>query len=106
MDAFDGFLSHAWAVTVTGAPKLWAMRFIESHEKSPRAWYGGAIGLVGFNGDMNTGLPLRKLRLTEGLSYTPGGASPLNASGPTETEAGPGLKAPHTINAHTNEQQK
>ena len=24
MDAFDGFLSHAWAVTVTGAPKLWA----------------------------------------------------------------------------------
>ena len=26
MDAFDGFLSHAWAVTVTGAPKLWAMR--------------------------------------------------------------------------------
>jgi anthranilate synthase len=29
MDAFDGFLSHAWAVTVTGAPKLWAMRFIE-----------------------------------------------------------------------------
>ena len=55
MDAFDGFLSHAWAVTVTGAPKLWAMRFIESHEKSPRAWYGGAIGMVGFNGDMNTG---------------------------------------------------
>ncbi|HMQ57735.1 MAG TPA: anthranilate synthase component I, partial [Rhizobiaceae bacterium] len=37
MDAFDGFLSHAWAVTVTGAPKLWAMRFIESNEKSPRA---------------------------------------------------------------------
>ncbi|MIL09628.1 anthranilate synthase component I, partial [Salmonella enterica subsp. enterica] len=26
MDAFDAFLSHAWAVTVTGAPKLWAMR--------------------------------------------------------------------------------
>ncbi|HLP68637.1 MAG TPA: anthranilate synthase, partial [Rhizobium sp.] len=48
MDAFDGFLSHAWAVTVTGAPKLWAMRFIEAHEKSPRAWYGGAIGMVGF----------------------------------------------------------
>jgi anthranilate synthase len=48
MDAFDGFLSHAWAVTVTGAPKLWAMRFVEAHEKSPRVWYGGAIGWVGF----------------------------------------------------------
>lgn len=34
MDAFDGFLSHAWAVTVTGAPKLWAMRFIENHERA------------------------------------------------------------------------
>ena len=48
MDAFDAFLSHAWAVTVTGAPKLWAMRFIEQNEKSPRAWYGGAIGMVQF----------------------------------------------------------
>ena len=46
MDAFDGFLSHAWAVTVTGAPKLWAMRYIEENEKSPRAWYGGAVGIV------------------------------------------------------------
>ena len=59
MDAFDAFLSHAWAVTVTGAPKLWAMRFIEENEKSPRAWYGGAVGMVHFNGDLNTGLTLR-----------------------------------------------
>ena len=30
--------AHAWAVTVTGAPKAWAMQFIEDHErKSPRA---------------------------------------------------------------------
>ena len=50
---------HAWAVTVTGAPKLWAMRFIENNEKSPRAWYGGAIGMVHFNGDLNTGLTLQ-----------------------------------------------
>src|SRR5690606_23233779 len=59
MDALDAFLSHAWAVTVTGAPKLWAMDFIEKHEKSPRAWYGGAIGAILFNGDLNTGLTLR-----------------------------------------------
>ena len=36
-DALDAFLSHTWAVTVTGAPKLWAMQFIEDHERSPRA---------------------------------------------------------------------
>ena len=34
MDAFDAFLSHAWAVTVTGAPKLWAMRFIENNGRA------------------------------------------------------------------------
>ena len=43
-DALDAFLAHAWAVTVTGAPKAWAMQFIEDHERSPRAWYGGAVG--------------------------------------------------------------
>ena len=39
-DALDGFLSHAWAVTVTGAPKLWAIRFIEEQERSaaPVVW--------------------------------------------------------------------
>jgi len=30
-DALDAFLTHAWAVTVTGAPKLWAMQFVEDH---------------------------------------------------------------------------
>src|SRR4029079_12284452 len=52
----DAFLTHTWAVTVTGAPKAWAMQFVEDHEKSPRAWYGGAIGVLGFDGGLNTGL--------------------------------------------------
>ena len=55
-DALDAFLTHAWAVTVTGAPKLWAMQFVEDHERSPRRWYAGAIGCVNFDGSINTGL--------------------------------------------------
>ena len=62
-DALDGFLSHAWAVTVTGAPKLWAIRFIEQNERSSRRWYGGAIGRLTFDGNMNTGLTLRTIRM-------------------------------------------
>ncbi|MDI7860834.1 anthranilate synthase [Rhizobiaceae bacterium n13] len=93
MDAFDGFLSHAWAVTVTGAPKLWAMRFIEAHEKSPRAWYGGAIGMVGFNGDMNTGLTLRTVRIKDGIAEVRAGATLLNDSVPEDEEAETELKA-------------
>ncbi len=93
MDAFDGFLSHAWAVTVTGAPKLWAMRFIESHEKSPRAWYGGAIGMVKFNGDMNTGLTLRTIQIRDGIASVRAGATLLFDSDPEAEEAETELKA-------------
>ena len=99
MDAFDGFLSHAWAVTVTGAPKLWAMRFIENHEKSPRAWYGGAIGMVWFNGDMNTGLTLRTIRIKDGIAEVRAGATLLNDSDPHEEEAETELKASAMISA-------
>jgi len=99
MDAFDGFLSHAWAVTVTGAPKLWAMRFIESREKSPRAWYGGAIGMVGFNGDMNTGLTLRTVRIKDGIAEVRAGATLLNDSSPEEEEAETELKASAMLSA-------
>jgi anthranilate synthase len=99
MDAFDGFLSHAWAVTVTGAPKLWAMRFLESHEKSPRLWYGGAIGWVGFNGDMNTGLTLRTVRIKDGIAEVRAGATLLYDSIPEEEEAETELKASAMIAA-------
>jgi anthranilate synthase len=99
MDAFDGFLSHAWAVTVTGAPKLWAMRFVEANEKSPRAWYGGAIGMVGFNGDMNTGLTLRTVRIKHGIAEVRAGATLLNDSNPQDEEAETELKASAMIAA-------
>ena len=99
MDAFDGFLSHAWAVTVTGAPKLWAMRFIEENEKSPRAWYGGAIGMVHFNGDMNTGLTLRTIRIRDGVAEVRAGATLLFDSDPHEEEAETELKASAMLSA-------
>ena len=99
MDAFDAFLSHAWAVTVTGAPKLWAMRFIEHNEKSPRAWYGGAIGMVHFNGDLNTGLTLRTIRIKDGIAEVRAGATLLYDSVPEEEEAETELKASAMLSA-------
>ncbi|MBN9250282.1 MAG: anthranilate synthase component I [Mesorhizobium sp. 61-13] len=99
MDAFDAFLSHAWAVTVTGAPKLWAMRFIEQNEKSPRAWYGGAIGMVHFNGDLNTGLTLRTIRIKDGIAEVRAGATLLFDSVPEDEEAETELKASAMLSA-------
>ena len=92
-DALDAFLSHAWAVTVTGAPKLWAMRFIEEHERSPRAWYGGAIGLLGFDGNVNTGLTLRTIRIQNGIAEVRAGATILIDSDPDSEERETELKA-------------
>jgi anthranilate synthase len=92
-DALDAFLSHAWAVTVTGAPKTGAMQFIEDHEKSPRAWYGGAVGMLGFDGNLNTGLTLRTLHLRDGAAVIRVGATLLWDSDPDEEEAETRLKA-------------
>ena len=92
-DALDGFLSHAWAVTVTGAPKLWAIRFIEEEERSSRRWYGGAIGRVTFDGNMNTGLTLRTIRMKDGVAEVRAGATLLYDSDPQAEEAETRLKA-------------
>jgi anthranilate synthase len=93
LDALDGFLSHAWAVTVTGAPKLWAIRFIEAEERSARRWYGGAIGRVTFDGNMNTGLTLRTIRMQDGVAEVRAGATLLYDSDPDAEEAETRLKA-------------
>ncbi len=98
-DALDGFLAHSWAVTVTGAPKRGAMQFIEDHEKSARLWYGGAIGMVGFDGGMNTGLTLRTVRIKDGVAQIRAGATLLFDSDPEAEEAETRLKASALIDA-------
>jgi anthranilate synthase len=98
-DALDAFLAHAWAVTVTGAPKAWAMQFIEDHEKSCRAWYGGAVGLLGFDGNMNTGLTLRTIRIAHGVAEVRAGATLLWDSDPDEEERETRIKAAAFIDA-------
>ena len=98
-DALDAFLTHTWAVTVTGAPKAAAMMFLEDHEKSPRAWYGGAIGKVGFDGNLNTGLTLRTIRIKDGHAEVRVGATLLWDSDPVAEEEETELKASAFLDA-------
>jgi len=98
-DALDGFLAHTWAVTVTGAPKQHAIQFIEDHERSPRRWYGGAIGFLGFDGNMNTGLTLRTVRVKDGVAEVRAGATLLFGSDPDGEEAETRLKASALLDA-------
>lgn len=92
-DALDAFITHCWAVTVTGAPKHAAMQFIEDHEASPRRFYSGAIGVVGFDGSLNTGLTLRTIRVADGRAEVRAGATLLHASDPEEEQRECELKA-------------
>lgn len=92
-DAVDAFLTHMWVVTVTGAPKVWAMNFIEQYEKSPRKWYAGAVGWFHFNGNLNTGLVLRTMRIESGVAEIRVGATLLYDSDPIAEEQETRLKA-------------
>jgi anthranilate synthase len=92
-DSLDAFLCHTWAVTVTGAPKTWAIQFVEDMENSPRCWYGGAVGLVGFDGSINTGLTLRTIRVKSGVAEVRAGATLLYDSTPEDEERETELKA-------------
>ena len=98
-DALDAFLCHTWAVTVTGAPKTWAIRFVEENERSPRCWYGGAVGLVGFDGSMNTGLTLRTVRMKNGVAEVRAGATLLYDSDAEAEELETELKASAMLEA-------
>ncbi|HET8934675.1 MAG TPA: anthranilate synthase component I, partial [Polyangiales bacterium] len=92
-DAIDAFLTHMWAVTVTGAPKQNALQFIEDHERSVRGFYGGAIGALRFDGSMDTGLTLRTIALQDGTATVRAGATLLFDSEPEAEERETELKA-------------
>ncbi|HEY0837877.1 MAG TPA: anthranilate synthase, partial [Azospirillum sp.] len=93
LDALDAFLTHTWAVTVTGAPKRRAMQFLEDVEASPRRWYGGAFGRLGFDGGLDTGLTLRTIRMRDGVAFVRVGATLLADSDPDAEDAECRLKA-------------
>ncbi len=92
-DSLDAFLSHMWAVTLIGAPKKAAAVAIESVEKSARGWYGGAVGMLSLNGNINTGILIRTTYLRDGYATYPAGATLLYDSDPASEEAETRLKA-------------
>jgi anthranilate synthase len=92
-DALDAFLSHMWAVTVIGAPKKAAAQAVERLEKDARGWYGGAVGMIQMNGDINTGILIRTTYLRDGMARYPVGATLLYDSVPALEEQETRLKA-------------
>jgi anthranilate synthase component 1 len=59
LDALDVLKASFPAGTVTGAPKVRAMQLIDEFEPVKRGVYSGAVGYLGFNGDMDLAIGIR-----------------------------------------------
>ena len=84
--SLDALRSCFPAGTVTGAPKIRAMEIIAELEPEIRGPYAGAIGYVGYGGDLDTAIALRTIVVREGIAYVQAAAGIVaNSSAAEET---------------------
>jgi len=74
LSAMDVLKATFPAGTVSGAAKVRAMEIIDELEPSKRGIYAGAVGYLGFNGDMDVALALRTAVVKDGTLYVQAGA--------------------------------
>ncbi len=70
------------AGTLSGAPKYRAMQVIDELENSSRSFYGGLLGWIGFNGDINTCIIIRSALFSQGIMNYRAGAGIVESSVP------------------------
>jgi anthranilate synthase component 1 len=81
-DALDVLRATFPAGTLSGAPKVRAMQIIEELEPERRGIYGGAVGYVGFDGNMDVAIAIRTVVEHEGELRVQAGAGIVEASRP------------------------
>ena len=74
MDAIDVLKATFPAGTVSGAPKVRAMEIIDELEPTKRGIYAGAVGYLGFNGDMDVAIAIRTGVIKDNRLYVQAGA--------------------------------
>lgn len=74
LDAFSAVESLLPAGTLSGAPKIRACEIIEELEKTPRGVYGGAVGYIDFNGNLDTCIAIRMAVKKNDKVYVQAGA--------------------------------
>ena len=90
LSAMDVLKATFPAGTVSGAAKVRAMEIIDELEPSKRGIYAGAVGYLGFNGDMDVAIALRTAVIKDNMLYVQAGAGIVADSNPdsewTETQ--------------------
>jgi anthranilate synthase component 1 len=74
LNAIDVLRATFPAGTVSGAPKVRAMEIIDEMEVSKRGIYAGAVGYLGFNGDMDLAIVIRTGIIKDGKLHVQAGA--------------------------------
>lgn len=74
LHAMDVLKATFPAGTVSGAPKVRAMEIIDALEPSKRGIYAGAVGYLGFNGDMDVAIAIRTAVIKDQMLYVQAGA--------------------------------
>lgn len=81
-DVYSLYAATFPAGTLSGAPKVRAMQLIDEIEPHNRKTYGGCIGFVGFNGDLNQAITIRSFLSKDGKLYSQAGAGIVARSCP------------------------
>ena len=105
MDAIDVLKATFPAGTVSGAPKVRAMEIIDELEPSKRGIYAGAVGYLGFDGDMDVAIAIRTGVIKNNMLYVQAGAGivadsiPLSEWEETQNKAKAVLRAAELVQA-------
>jgi anthranilate synthase component 1 len=74
LNYMDAIKSSLPAGTLSGAPKIRAMEIINEIEPSSRGIYGGAIGYISWNGDVDTAIAIRTAVIKDSIIHVGAGA--------------------------------
>jgi anthranilate synthase component 1 len=92
--AMDVLRATLPAGTLSGAPKVRAMQIIDELEPHKRCSYGGAIGYLGFDGDLDTAIHIRTVVVKDGVAH-------VQAGGGTVADAKPDYEYRESVNKAT-----
>jgi anthranilate synthase component I len=82
LDAMDVLRAALPAGTLSGAPKIRAMEIIDEYETEKRGIYGGAVGYISWNGNMDTAIAIRTAVIKDNKLYVQAGAGVVADSVP------------------------
>ena len=82
LDALDALRAVFPAGTLSGAPKVRAMQLIAAAEGERRGLYGGAVGYLGYDGNLDTAITIRSAVLKDGHAHIHSGGGIVAGSVP------------------------